>query len=114
MHVPVECFYLRFGSFENYLWFDRLKDDYGGNIGQMVRLRGHHSGEDEKVQQQLALKQSPLAEVMGPQVISDVALIGRDLYLQQGPAIGMLFEARNTALLQANLEGDRAAALAEW
>src|SRR5690606_24780317 len=25
MHVPVDCFYVRFGSFENYLWFDRLK-----------------------------------------------------------------------------------------
>src|SRR5690606_29971274 len=69
---------------------------------------------DEKTQQQLALKQSELAEVMGPQIISDVALIGRDLYLREGAAIGMLFEAKNTAVLQTSLTADRQTALQEW
>lgn len=110
-HVPEECFYIRFGSFTNYLWFDHLKDDYGGDIGRMVTLRGHNARVDEKVQRQLALKQTALAEVMGPQVISDVALIGRDLYMREGPALGMLFEASNTELLKANLAGDRQEAL---
>jgi hypothetical protein len=114
MHVPVDCFYVRFGSFENYLWFDRLKDDYGGNLGQMVTLRGHDAGLDAKTQQQLALKQSELAEVMGPQIISDIALIGRDLYLREGAAIGMLFEAKNTDVLQASLTADRQTALQQW
>jgi hypothetical protein len=114
MHVPVDCFYVRFGSFANYLWFDRLKDDYGGNLGQMVTLRGHDAGLDAKMQQQLALKQSELAEVMGPQIISDLALIGRDLYLREGAAIGMLFEAKNTDVLQASLTADRQTALQEW
>jgi hypothetical protein len=114
MHVPADCFYVRFGSFENYLWFDRLKDDYGGNLGQMVTLRGHDAGLDAKMQQQLALKQSELAEVMGPQIISDMALIGRDLYLREGAAIGMLFEAKNTAVLQTSLTADRQTALQEW
>lgn len=113
-HVPEDCFYVRFGRFENYLWFDHLKDDYGGNISQMVTLRGHNAGLDEKVQQQLSLKQTALSEALGPQVVSDVALIGRDLYLREGPAIGMLFEARNSALFGTNLQNDRQTALREW
>ncbi len=93
-HVPEECFYLRFGSFENYLWLDHLKDDYGGDIMRMVTLRGHNARLEEKLQRQLALKQSALAEIVGPQIIADVALIGRDLYLREGAASGMLFHAR--------------------
>ncbi len=112
LHVPAECFYVRFGSFENYIWMDHLKDDYGGRLGQMVTLRGHNAKLDEKVQDQLALKQSEMKELLGPQVISDVALIGRDLYLREGAALGMLFEAKGTAALKASFHQDRIAALA--
>ena len=111
LRVPEECFYVRFGSFTDYLWFDRLKDDYAGDLGSMITLRGHNSRVDEKVQRQLALKQSALAEVMGPQVISDVALIGRDLYMQEGPALGIVFQAVNTQLLTVNFTTDRQEAL---
>ncbi|MGD9853462.1 MAG: hypothetical protein AB7U20_00780 [Planctomycetaceae bacterium] len=107
MHVPEECFYVRFGSFENYVWMDHLKDDYGGDIGQMVTLRGHNAQLDEKVQYQLALTQTAVKEFFGPQFISDVALIGRDLYLREGAALGMLFEAKNSEALRANIEQDR-------
>lgn len=110
-HVPEECFYVRFGSFENYVWMDHLKDDYGGDITQMVTLRGHQARLDEKVQYQLALTQSAVKEFFGPQVISDVALIGRDLYLRDGAALGLIFEARNGEALKANLEQDRASFL---
>ncbi|MEZ6054662.1 MAG: hypothetical protein R3C02_25365 [Planctomycetaceae bacterium] len=112
-HVPQECFYLRFGSFTNYLWFDHLKDDYGGDISRMVTLRGHNARLDERVQRQLALKQTALAEVMGPTVISDVALIGRDLYLKEGAALGILFEASNSALVGVSLASDRQTILQE-
>ncbi|MBI2478291.1 MAG: hypothetical protein HYV60_06505, partial [Planctomycetia bacterium] len=41
IHVPEECFYIRFGSFENYLWLSKLTREHGGDIGRMVTLRGH-------------------------------------------------------------------------
>lgn len=109
--VPAEFFYIRFGSFENYLWFDRLQKDYG-DISQMITLRGYDAQPTQRMQQQLALQLSALAEVMGPAVIADVALIGRDLYLREGAALGVLFQARN-ALLGVDLQRQRAAKLAE-
>jgi len=110
MHVPQECFYIRFGSFNNYLWVDHLLKEYGGDINQMVTLRGYDAGLSDRMQQQMVLRQSAMAEVMGPTVVADLALIGRDLYLGEGPAIGILFQAR-TPLFSVDINGQRAAAV---
>jgi len=111
MHVPHECFYIRFGSFTNYLWMERLLKDYGGDLGGMITLRGHDAQLGQRMQDQIVLHQSALAEVMGPAVISDVAFIGRDIYLRDGAAVGMLFQARNP-LLGVDLNEQRAEILA--
>ncbi len=110
-HVPAECFYIRFGSFPNYLWLNRLLKEYGGDIGRMVTLRGQDANLNERLQRQLALKESKLAEIFGAQVIADVAFIGRDLYLAEGPAMGVLFHANNNLALSTDLTKQRAAAL---
>lgn len=111
LHVPETCFYVRYGSFSNYLWMDRLMSDNGGDVGSMITLRGHNAQLSSRLQTQLALQKSVLAELLGDQVISDVALIGRDLYLREGAAIGILFEQRN-ALLGGNFSRDRTGILA--
>lgn len=113
LRVPEECFYVRFGNFENYLWLDRLQRDYGGDISRMVTLRGYDAGLSQRFPQQLALRTSAMAEMLGPTIIADVALIGRDLFLQDGPALGVLFRARNTALLGADLARQRSTVLRE-
>ncbi|HND50814.1 MAG TPA: hypothetical protein PLV92_00400, partial [Pirellulaceae bacterium] len=112
--VPEECFYIRFGKFSNYMWLYKLMREYGGEIGSMVTLRGVRGPGDQRVQQQLSLPppNSPLAELLGETVISDVALIGRDLYLDDGAAIGVLFQVR-TGLFATNLNQQRQATLAK-
>jgi hypothetical protein len=110
-HVPAECFYLRFGSFPNYLWFSRLMRDLGGELGRLASLRGHDARLNERLQKQLALKETKLAEIFGSQLIADVAILGRDLYLADGAATGILFQARNSPALTANLQQQRTAAL---
>ena len=109
-HVPSNCFYLRFGNFANYLWMRGLLDEYGGDISRMVTARGHDSQANQRLQEQLGLKESVLAKILGGQVISDVAMIGRDTYLREGAAVGILFEARN-ALLKSDLTKQRQAAV---
>jgi len=111
-HVPPECFYMRFGSFENYLWLSRLMREYGGDISRMVTLRGYDERLNEKLQRQLALQESAAAELFGGQVIADVAIIGRDLYLQDGAAMGVLFQAKNNFALSASFNQQRSASLA--
>jgi len=96
--VPEECFYIRFGSFDNYLWLRKLLENNGGSVGRMVALRGHDTQTSARAQDQLGLKESRMAEVLGGKIISDIAMIGRDTYLREGAALGILFEARNGLL----------------
>ncbi len=108
MHVPVDCFYIHFGRFNNYLWMEHLMDDYGGDLAPMVTLRSHNPGRSARFQRQIALKQSALAEIFGEQAIADAAIIGRDLFQSEGAAMGILFQARNNLILRNDLMAQRA------
>jgi hypothetical protein len=112
LHVPEECFYLRFGNFPNYLWFNRLLTEFGGELRNLVALRGMDYGLNARQERQIALSESALAELLGPQVIADVALIGHDMFLREGASIGILFQAKSNFGLSTDIRSQRAKALA--
>ncbi len=105
--VPPECFYIRYGSFENYLWFADLSTQYGGDVSSMVTLRGIKIDTNAKIQSQLNLKMTDLSRVLGQSVIADQAVIGRDLFVNDGASLGVLLQAKNTFLLRSSLTNDR-------
>src|SRR5262245_50515271 len=111
MHVPHEWFYVRFGKFSNYLWMDYLLDEYGGDISSMVSLRSYISGLGDRTQDQLALEKSVLGDLLGDTVIADVAIVGSDTFTQEGGAIGMLFQAKNTKILDNDITQQQKRAL---
>ena len=106
--VPPECFYIRYGAFENYLWFRDLTEEYGGDITQMLTLRGIENSAFLRMESQLNAKTTELTRMLGPTVIEDQALIGQDLFVADGASIGVLFKAKNAFLLGTSLNGDRA------
>lgn len=106
-HVPPEYFYIRFGKFLNYLWLSDLMNDYGGDLGSMVTLRSYTAPLNKRTQDQLGLQQNELAKILGPNIISDVAMIGQDMYLVDGASIGILFETRATELLEDDIVKQR-------
>ena len=110
-HVPAECFYVRFGNFPNYLWFHNTLDRWSGDFQNLTSRRGLDFGLSERVERQISLKQSILAPLLGPAVIADVAMIGSDFFFREGPAIGMLFEARNGIGLNSDITRQRDATL---
>ena len=110
-HVPQECFYVRFGSFPNFLWIERRLKQHGGDLRRMVTLRGHTFDMMGRVERQLGLSQSILTDLLGERLISDMVLLGRDAYVREGAAIGVLFEAKNE-LLRAELMKQRLQAVA--
>ena len=112
MHVPEECFYIRFATFANYLWFRHLSREYGGDLGRMVTLRGSDAQVDQRIQQQMAVKETVLMDLFGDKIASEVALIGRDLFFREGSAFGTLLVARNNFALSAALNQQRSEALA--
>lgn len=109
--IPPECFYIRFGSFQNYLWFQKLGDARGGDIAQLAMMRGYNYESTERVERLLNTKMTTISKLFGDAVISDMAIVGYDLYIQDGPTMGVLFEAKNFGLLKSSFEQERLATL---
>lgn len=108
-HVPPECFYLRFGSFSNYVWFQDIAERYGGDMAQAVLLRGFNYEASARMERMLAAKMTQIAKMFGDQLIGDMAVIGSDLYMKEGASLGVVFFAKNPGLLAAAIESDRKA-----
>lgn len=106
--VPPECFYVRYGSFENYLWFLNLSEEYGGDVSRMFSLRGLNDNAASRIEEQLNLKTSELSRMLGSTVVDDQALIGRDAFLADGASIGVLFKTKNVFLMRTSLHSERA------
>ncbi|MEM9353029.1 MAG: hypothetical protein AAGA92_08445 [Planctomycetota bacterium] len=102
-YVPDDCFYIRFGTASNYFWFRDFSKKWGGDLSSMVLRRPLDRNASDRIQQQLSLRESVFAKLLGPQVIRDVAMIGEDPYAAHGMGIGLLFEAKNTVLLGKDL-----------
>jgi hypothetical protein len=113
MRVPVECLYVRFGNFPNFLWLRHRLEDWGGELRDIVAERGLSYGLNERFQRQLGLRESALAELLGEKVIADVAVIGTDTFLHEGAALGMLFHAKSNTALSADLTQQRTTAMKE-
>lgn len=111
--VPPECFYLRFGSFANYIWFQDLSARYGGDISQAVLLRGFNYEASKRMERMLAARLTTIAKMFGDKLVRDMSLIGTDLYLREGASLGVLFHASNPGLLNSSMQSDRKAALAK-
>jgi len=105
--VPPECLYIRFGSFENYLWFSDLSAEYGGDISRMITRRPLDYGGSRRLEEQLAVQMTQMSRLMGPSVIDDQAVIGRDLFFANGASLGVLMKAKNAFLLRTSLNGER-------
>ena len=110
-HVPAECMYLRFGSFTNYQWFRTRLDEWGGDLAESdLGPRRELQHERQAGAAGLAARDGALG-LLGPTVISDVALIGDDTFFREGAAFGMLFQARNNFGLSSDINRQRSEAL---
>ncbi len=105
--VPKECFYLRFGSWENQLWLQRLLEEFGGDLSRMIRIRGFKHRVQSKFLNQLAIRSTKLDQYFGGAWINDVAVIGTDTYFASGSAVGVLLHAKNSKKLEKNLRAKR-------
>jgi hypothetical protein len=111
-HVPAECFYVRYGSFANFQWFRHRMDQWGGDARNLVIQRSLDFGESKRVENQLGVHETTLGKIMGGAVIEDVAFLGMDTFLRDGPAVGSLFHAKNNLLLGSDLQRQRRAQMA--
>ena len=105
--VPEECFYLRFGTWSNQIWLRTLMDEFGGDLSRMVNLRGYKSRIKSKFLNQLAIESSEFDKLFGGNLIADVAVIGNDMFFDDGASVGVLLHAKNSKTLTRNLTNKR-------
>ncbi len=103
MRVPEECFYVRFGSYANLLWFQDTMARWGGDLHNLLNSRGLDYQVSRRFEERLAVKQTALARMFGEAVIGDVAIIGTDMFFREGAAFGMLFHAKQPMMLRTSL-----------
>ncbi|MEL7500467.1 MAG: hypothetical protein AAFN77_22935 [Planctomycetota bacterium] len=107
--VPEECFYLRFGTWGNQLWLQRLLEEFGGDLSRMIQVRGFKYRIQSKFLDQLAIQSTEWDQLFGGRLIDDVAVIGMDTYFDSGSAVGVMLHAKNSKALKQNLMQKRAA-----
>ncbi|MCL2624455.1 MAG: hypothetical protein FWD31_12405, partial [Planctomycetaceae bacterium] len=106
-HVPSHCFYIRFGSYSNFAWLQDTTKLWGGDMRNLIALRALDTRSGERLEQQLGLRQDALAKLFGDAVIDDVAVIGTDLFFDEGASFGLLFRAKSGTLLTADFNAKR-------
>ena len=89
MRVPAECFYVRFGSFANFLWLQDTLAKWGDDAQNLIALRGLDRGMNRHIEKELVLKQTVLSRMLGDTVIADVAIIGTDMFFREGGCYGI-------------------------
>lgn len=109
--VPRECLYVRFGSFANQTWFNRLRKEYGGDIMAMLAARGVDNDLQDRLESQLAVTQEKTDELFGPTVVEDIGLIGFDTFTRDGSSMGVIVKAKNSLLYSTSMNARRQKAL---
>lgn len=107
MVVPEECFYLRFGTWDNQIWLKRLVAEHGGDLGRMIQMRGHAARIQSRFLDQLALESTQLDQLFGGTLIRDVAVIGLDTLFGSGPSVGVLLESSDSQALEKRIRARR-------
>ena len=105
--VPEECFYLRFGTWQNQLWLQKLMEEFGGDLSRMIQVRGFKYKIQSKFLNQLAIQSNEWDRLFGGNLIDDVAVIGTDTYFDDGSAVGVMLHAKNSKRLKSNLTSKR-------
>ena len=105
--VPVECLYVRFGSFANFLWFQDTMALWQGDFQNLVQTRGLDYNSSGRMEKQLATQMTAMARLLGGVLVDDVAIVGADLYFREGGAYGLLFRVRNGSIFAADMTRQR-------
>ncbi len=106
--VPAECFYVRFGKFENLVWLQDLMGRWGGDAQNLVASRAVDNQLQQRFMDRLQQRLDTVSRAVGPSVINDVALIGMDTFFQDGSAFGMVFHAKSSFLFETSTNQSRA------
>jgi len=109
-YVPAECFYVRCRTVADYFWFRNLVMSWGGTLEDLISMQALDHEVRPRLERQLALSSDAKFCAAVEAEISDMVLIGTDIFFREGAALGVLFEAKDNSRLEAVIRAQRDAA----
>ena len=101
--APARFYFVRFASLAHMF---RLLDEADTWITPVASLNsGQAQNLDlgKRYETQLGLQRSQVSRVLGPQVVTDLAVVGSDPYLREGSDVTFIFRAKNQTAFQAGM-----------
>lgn len=102
--LPADQHALLFRSFESMLATFDEADAQLTPLMHASQPRAEDARTAPRYKQQLCLEDTAIARLMGPQIVSAVAITGSDPYLPTGSDVAILFECKNPTALAAFME----------
>ena len=98
--TPADFYFVRFHAFEHLMqMLDRL-DAWITPATNLLSDVAEDRGLSARYETELGLGRSALARVLGPSVISDVAVVGSDPYVREGSDLTFIFRAKSKAAFE--------------
>ena len=101
--IPGECLYVRFPSFTDFRALRDRAEEWSGGLNDLILARSLDAGVRERLETQLALRETALGRLFGDLAIGEMAIAAYDTFVREGSALGIIFEVRNEALFAAAL-----------
>ncbi len=111
--LPEDQHALFFPTFHALLTLMDEANAHGTPVLQFLEPRSEDAHTRERYERQLCLGTSNLTRLLGPMVVSSVAITGSDPYLRMGSDVVVLFETKNPTMLQGLVSARHAAAMQE-
>jgi hypothetical protein len=102
--TPAEFYYFRANDVPKLLDFGDEVENWGQPAADFIDSHSQDRGTLARYEVELGLKRTGLARVLGPAVVSEVALVGSDPYIHEGSDVTLIFRPKNAALLSAALD----------
>lgn len=106
--TPAEFYFVRASQLGKLLDVADVVDDWGQPAADLLDSKSVERGTFARYETELGLERTALGRVLGPAVVSDLAVVGSDPYIHEGTDVTVLFRIKNGPLFEAAL----AAALA--
>jgi hypothetical protein len=103
-HVaPARFYYVRFASLSHLFRLLDEADTWITPVASMSSGIAQNQDLGKRYETQLGLQRSQIGRVLGPQVVTDLAVVGSDPYLREGSDLTFIFRTKNQTAFQAGL-----------
>lgn len=101
--TPAEFYFVRAGELGKLLDLADVVDDWGQPAADLLDSKSVERGSFARYETELGLERTALGRVLGPAVVSDLAVVGSDRYIHEGTDVTVLFRIKNGPLFETAL-----------